>query len=210
MSVYLLYLYLLLGVLPALVLLWKIAKKDIQTYHIVPMTCLLFVASIFEIGVVVYGYETSCFSRLYMLLEAIAIFYFFSFYRNHRAVYLVFLLSYCVIYLVNLFHWKGEETMHMDSYLVIIETLFVITFSTLWLKSIFDSAPETVLLQNSHFYFVSGLIIYFSGTFFLLLWSDYILKNMEYEYGSFMNLNIMFNLIFRILLLLAIWKNQRK
>lgn len=174
------------------------------------MTCLIFLASLFEFYVITYGHNTAFFSRVYMLLEFLAIFFFFSFDKKHRILRWLFLLSFVTVYLVNLTTWKGEETMHGDAYLVFIETLFVFIFSILWFKSVFVHEPEMKYLQNSNFYFISGLIMYFSGAFSLLLLTDYILKNMQSEYESYINLNLTFNLIFRILLLFAIWKNQRK
>lgn len=210
MSVYLIYLYLIFGIVPFILLVWNFFRKNIQAYHIFPMTCLIFFASLFEYYVLNYGYTTAVFSRIYMVLEFIAIFFFFSFYSKHKILRWLFLVSFIIVYLVNLAMWKGEETMHGDAYLVFIETLFVIVFSFLWFRNVFIHDHEMKYLESSHFYFISGLIIYFSGAFCLLLLSDYILKNMQSEYESYININLTFNLIFRILLLLSIWKNQRK
>lgn len=210
MSIYLIYLYLILGIFPFISLVWNFLKKNIQTYYLVPMTCLIFLASLFEFYVITYGHNTAFFSRVYMLLEFMAIFFFFSFDKKHRILRWLFLLSFVTVYLVNLATWKGEETMHGDAYLVFIETLFVIVFSILWFRNVFLNHSEIEYFQSSNFYFISGLIIYFSGAFCLLLLTDYILKNMQSEYESYININLTFNLIFRILLLLSIWKNQRK
>jgi hypothetical protein len=100
--------------------------------------------------------------------------------------------------------------MEGDSYLQVIESVFVITAVMLWMKYAFINLQEDSLLKFPHFYFISGLLFYFSGTLFLYLLGSLIFHN-EIEYFlDYWMLNLFFNIFLKILLLIGIWKAQVK
>jgi hypothetical protein len=92
-----------------------------------------------------------------------------------------------------------------DGYLQVIESVFVITAILLWMQYAFIRLQEDSLLKYSHFYFISGLLFYFSGTLFLFLFGHFVLGNAD-EFVEYWMLNLFFNIIFKLLLLVGIWK----
>jgi len=67
-----------------------------------------------------------------------------------------------------------------------------------------------MLVKASNFYFVIGIVIYLSGTFFLSLLGDLILINKELNLEQYWILNIVCNIIIRSLLIVGVWKIQQK
>jgi hypothetical protein len=98
-----------------------------------------------------------------------------------------------------------------DSYLQAIESVFVITAIILWMKYAFINLEEDSLFKYPHFYFISGLLFYFSGTLFLFMLGSVILENQNDKYFvDLWVLNQFFNIFLKILLLTGIWKARVK
>lgn len=94
-------------------------------------------------------------------------------------------------------------------FLAIIEFFLIIIFSINWFVNVFKNKDVESLLQLSHFYFISGLLIYYSGTIFLFILSDEILQA-GLSLKSYWTVNLILLLIFRILLIISIWKGRTK
>ena len=80
----------------------------------------------------------------------------------------------------------------------------------LWMKYAFINLKEDSLLKYPPFYFISGLLFYFSGTLFLFLFGNLILKEGSEAFLDSWMLNLFFNIVFKILLFIGIWKGQTK
>jgi hypothetical protein len=78
------------------------------------------------------------------------------------------------------------------------------------LKNIFSNVGEHNFIKTSDFYFISGIVLYLSGTFFLYLLGDSIFKDEKLFLEDFWIINIVFNIILRIFLILGVWKIPQK
>jgi len=107
-------------------------------------------------------------------------------------------------------YWDESIRFKTDAYLSLLEIVLVYFFTIIWLKNIFSNVSESNFTQTSDFYFISGVVLYLSGTFFLYLLGDSILKNEKLYLEDFWILNIVFNIILRIFLILGVWKIQQK
>ncbi|MBC7438904.1 MAG: hypothetical protein H7250_02825 [Flavobacterium sp.] len=121
-----------------------------------------------------------------------------------------FLVSFLLLYIYLLAIWDSKDNLRTDFYLTAFETVFVLISSLLWFTTIFSELKETSLLRSPNYYFVAGFVFYYSGTFFLFLVSDFMIKNMASQMLSYWNINILFNILLRTLVLIGIWQARKK
>ncbi len=206
------YVVIFLGILPLIFVLLKRNKiKDIHSFY--PIIFLVAFGSIYEyIFTIVLQIASEYWFRFYDLVSFLLILYYFKSIlekRNHRYIYITSAI-YIIFYLFLFLLWNKTSNLQTDSYLNLVQTAFIFIFSILWFIDIFKNLEYDSLLKNPHFYFVSGLILYYSGTVFLFLMSSVILEKERAYILDYWMLNVFFNFVFRIFLILGIWKAIRK
>lgn len=210
---WLFYFAILIGFFPILILKIKKEKNSHETFFIEPFLWLVLVSSFYElIGTDILLINTAIWFRLYLLFEFLTLLFFF--YQllagKYKLYFLLFSLVYLIVFLFLLFNWNAQESLKTDSYLSVLEIVFVFCSSIIWFKKVFTDLTETSFLKSSNFYFISGLIIYFSGTLFLFLIGDLLLKASNLSFEAYWNLNIVFNIILRLFLIIGVWKVRVK
>ena len=83
--------------------------------------------------------------------------------------------AYMVFAIVNTIYWEPFNT--FNSNLRSIENLIIILFCLLFYYNLFQKTLVTNLSRYPYFYGVSGMLIYFSGTFFIYMFAKYMNKN---------------------------------
>jgi len=211
MSEPLFYFYLALGILP-LFLLKSLKIKGFQLLFIQPFVWLIFLASIFEFIAFKKQWETPYWYRFFILIDFLLLFYFFFFTlkKKYKLFFYSFLASFLLLYLYLIMMWDVKDSLRTDFYLTTFETLFVFIASILWFITVFSELKEPSLLHAPNYYFIAGFILYYSGTFFLFLVSDFMIKNVESDFLSYWNANILFNVLLRTLIMIGIWKARKK
>lgn len=140
---------------------------------------------------------------LFLVLHFFSFTFYTSIFPNYYYFFLAIFLVFCVFLLIFL---DSKDYLAITSYIDTFTTLFVLFFTIIWFrKLILDSYIEN-LLQNSTFYFISGFILYYCGTLFLFLISNYIYKADINMLHSYWVINILLNLVLRTLLLVGLWK----
>ncbi len=76
-----------------------------------------------------------------------------------------------VVFLIILYYWEYNIHTTLEAYFLVPILLFVFISSFIWFKDLFNNEMTSLLIIPS-FYFISGLIIYFSGGFFISLLFD--------------------------------------
>lgn len=197
--------------LPLFLVLRKRLRDEISL--ILPYLIITFFASFYEL---VFTYflkiDASVWFKIYTLLEfLVLVHYFYRLLRgSYKYLYFCFVFLFLSCFGLIVFQGKITRFMDGDSYLQVIESVFVITCILLWMKYAFINLKEDSLLKFSQFYFISGLLLYFSGTLFLFMLGSLILENEKQYFLDFWLLNLFFNIFFKILLLIGIWKGQVK
>lgn len=211
MSVSLFFIGISLGLIAFLLLVLS-EKKVSQTFYIKPFIWLVFIATLYELLVYYFRWITAYWYRTYTLFEFLFLFYFY-FYTLKKQYKIFFVFSFIffiLLYIYLLIIWDINESSKTESFLTITETIFVLVSSILWFKTIFGDLKENSLLKAPDYYFISGFVLYFTGTFFLFLVSDFMLKNMTSQFLSYWNLNILFTILLRTLLITGIWMARKK
>lgn len=205
------YFALFLGIVP-LVILFSKKRAFIASEPIMPFLWLTFIATLYEhIGSTLLKINTAYWFQLYSLLEFLTIYYFF--YKHFQFAYkknlkLIIALFLCV-YVISLLFWNPNNILISEAINRIPLTLFIFTFSFIWFKKLFQKMEIENPLDDSTFYFVSGLAIYYSGTSILFLISSIIFESNLYFY-NFWTVNVLATLFLRIFLIIGVWKMERE
>lgn len=154
------------------------------------------------------NYPTAYWQRMYEFFEFYTIVYFF--YQllklNYRLLFKLFSFLYLILYCYLLSIWKLDDSLKTDSFLIIFETLFIIIFSIIWFKNCFSELTESSLLNSPSFYFITGFLIYFSGTVFLYIIIGYILENDITKFYDYYILNNYLVVVLRIIFFIGLFK----
>jgi hypothetical protein len=193
-------------------LLYNIKKnKSLDVKALSPFINLLALACLYEFIVTgQFRIDTLIWFKIYSFLEFISIYFFFETLSNHkynkllRLYFWIFILVYVGLQI----NWLMGGKSNTDSWLSIIETLFVYNAAYLWFKETFTNMSLTTLWASPAFYFISGFILYFSGTLFLFLMSDFVFT--PQEMNKHWIINVILSLLLSIIIILGIWKSQRK
>jgi len=212
MSVSLFYTSFFLGLLVPV--LWFVLRKkiDSRTFGMVPFILLVGFASLYETLVTrILWVDSKIWFRVYGLLEFACIYYYFkTLVQGYRKFYYFLWFIYLLLFAYFNVQWNAMGHLKADSYLITVEVVLVFSSSIFWFQQLFRSKEVTSLYQLADFYFVSGFILYFAGTYVLDLMGDYLINNVRSEFLVYWNLMIVFNIVLRLILLVGIWKKSEK
>jgi hypothetical protein len=170
-------------------------------------------ASLYEFfGTFVLKLNSNYWILCYKILAFISIHYFY--YRilegKYVKVFLLFISIFLLLFFYTFYLWGKIDFFNFNAYFNSLQTIIVLTFSVLWFIKIFTHLELESLSRSPEFYFIAGLILYYSGTIFLFLLSGTIFKFDKANFQSFWMLNIILNLTLRSLLIIGIWKGRTK
>lgn len=213
------YIALFIGFIPLLLLFLKGKAFDWGNFA-VPFIWLTGIASAYEfIGTGLLKINTAYWFQSYTLLSSVTLFYFFSrlFKPYYKTAFKVSLILFMVIYCISFFYWNEQSKLIPLSINITFTSPFVLIFSIVWFKNQFtklenlnpfEKIEMPNLWQSDAFYFVSGLAIYYSTTFSLFLLSSFIFNSKLYS-NDFWFVNVLATLIFRIFLIIGVWKMKQ-
>lgn len=183
-------------------------NKAIKSIY--PFILLVALSSLYEIIFIYFlKSDSDDWSMVYLLLEFSTLLYVFT--KNSQKFFRIISFIFFIVFIGFFYYFKVIKTeiytLQSDGYLSLIEFLYVIPFSLFWFVSVFKRTEEDSLLKLPFFYFIVGLLVYFSGTIFLFLFSEEIIQEglSLYEYWV---VNLILVLFFRILLIVSIWKGR--
>lgn len=208
------YIALFQSLLP-LVYYWFVKEKITydQSKPILPFIYLCFVASTYEIIFTFIMYVSSTFwFYVYDFLAFFTIQYFFYFILNKKNKLMVWVSSilYFFLFFYFIFHHTKENFLNSISYLGVFTTTIIIYYAIWWFKNTFTERVYASLTQNPIFYFVSGFLLYYTGTIVLYLMANSIYLNQREFINYYWMVNVIFNIIHKALLMIGIWKLQKQ
>jgi hypothetical protein len=210
---FLLYFVIILGITPLLYYFIARSKNARELKPIIPFITLTFVSSLYELfGSLIFGWNVSYWFVFFEILAFLCIYYFYfeilqkQFLKLFLLILFLF-LGFCFYLSLN---FIIKDFFIVSSYLNTFTTLFILFFTIIWFRRLILDASIENLLENSTFYFISGFILYYFGTLFLFLISNYLYKFDALSLQSYWVVNIILNLILRIFLIVGLWKARTK
>lgn len=179
---------------------------------IVPFIWLTAIATLYElIGTLTLKIPIDYWFQFYSLLEFLTIYYFFYklFKFTFKKTLKLFLALLVSVYVISLFFLDSNNILISEAINRIPITIFSFTFSFIWFKKLFQKMEIENPLDNSTFYFVSGLAIYYSATSILFLISSTLFESNLYFY-NFWTVNVLATLFLRMFLIIGVWKMEQE
>lgn len=187
----------------------KAQSEDLA--YIAPVLWLRAFSSLYEFFIsFLLQVNSTIWFMVYPIMEFLVMYYFFRklFGEKHKAIINKFLIAFLLAAVALLVIWLYTGKSQTDSLLTVIQTIFVYTTAFLWFKEIFSEMKLASLWHSPAFYFVSGFIMYFSGTFFLFVMTDIVFT--EDEMNRYWILNVILSLLLNTILTIGVWKGQNK
>lgn len=203
------YLTLFIGLIPLVIFFFNRKKVSNETYYFLPFVILIAVSSVYEFfGTMVYKIDVNLWFWVYLLLEFVTISYFFYRFSVNKKTVKIFALCYLLLYLILSLNRHGDNNLLLEGYLSAFSFVAFIVFSTLWFRKLFTDLSSESLLKNDLFYFISGIMIYFTGTIILFVFSDVLYIDNRESFSDFWMVNVYFSFLFRIIIIMGVWKSR--
>ncbi len=200
-----------IGFIPILLL-----KKNTIRAHkpIIPFLWLISIISAIEIaGTIIdyhtkYRFQTAHIFMVYTLFEFLTIWFYFKHILNplYRSFFKASATTFIILYSYFIYTWDVYNCLKTDSYLTLFVTFFVMICTFLWFRSNFLSGTKTPFLEAPDFYFVFGFVFYFSLAIILFLLTDYLYRKGYEMFWDYYIYNFLFCAVWRILLIIGVWK----
>ena len=188
---------------------WKLDKSTI------PIRVLVLITLILD-SIIYYYFVTGQNKNNMFLFHAFTFFemillflYFRTFFQQIWAknALIVLLILFALIAIINPLYWESLD--EFPSITRTIECILIMILSILFFLNLFQQSNITNLLQYSHFWLVSGLLLFFAATFFMNIVGSLVINQNNlgfnvYDIHSF--LNIFLNIIYTI----ALWMSSRR
>lgn len=218
MYLYILYITLFLGILPLCIQL--IRHKILWNHNgIMPFIWLTAFASVYEwLGTLILKFNSVYWFQLYPLLSILAILYFFhkTLSLKHLMLISILFIIFIIVYCISFFYLKNDIFVSSSlNRIAISSTVFILTI--IWFKELFDKLNEIAIFdrkelkylwESEKFYFVAGIFIYYTTTFFLFLSSSIIYES-ELYFNDYWFVNILATLVLRVFLIMSAWKMSK-
>ena len=204
------YLFILISILSLIFVIFYLKSKVLSEISL--LTYLLGIGALYELIFSLYfRINSEIWFKIYPFLEFIALLYFFKkLIGIAQSVFYFILSSYIIIFLVLYFlllHTKITTTLEL--FIPITHCFLVFFGSTKWTLLQFEKLETSSLFQSPIFYILSGMILYYSGTFFIFGLESMFrnTKSSVLLYFWYVNLFLLF--IYRFSFYIAIWKAKK-
>ena len=190
--------------------LYLVLTKSNVTKSIFPIVLLVAFSSFVDI-ILIHHFRSDSekWSKIYLFLEIVVLSRVFvaNSEKFFRIVTVFFLLIFTLSAFFFTFFSTNFSAIKTDGFLSIIIFIYIILYSIHWFILTFKKIETASLLSLPLFYLITGLLLYNSGTLFLFLMREEI-KNSSVSLYDYWLVNLILVLIFRILLIVTIWKGR--
>lgn len=205
-----------IGVFSALLpigLFFSRKKKEIGLSYIFTCLCYSIVADLFISQILSKLSDNEFLSfRIYTIIEFILISLFLKTVINNpfiKKVINYLIIAFLIYALFDLFYSKSES---FDSIPTGVSCIIILAFSIYYLYEQINSPNNLFLYSTSHFWIIVALIIYFSGTFFVYIYTQNNYNDPSFK-SSFTIINASFviikNLLFSIAFIIKPGKEEK-
>lgn len=186
---------------------YKNHKLDIN-YLII----LISISGIYElIFTMTLGYNSETWFKVYSYFEFITLLTFFrKLIGISQSVFLFLTSLYSLIYIVLAFLFFNQINVYVfELFIPITNCLLVYTCSTKWTIQQFEKLETSSLLHFPVFYILSGMILYYSGTFFIFGLETIFRYTKSQILHYFWYVNLLLAFAYRLSFYIAIWKAKK-
>lgn len=193
-----------------LILVFGFIKKSNYYYELASLVIIYTIGDITALTLALKGINNMPLFHTITFLEfgLLALIYRKNFKSKKRKSLGVFTILICLLLVYNTLYI--EDIWEFDSFAKMITSLVLIFFSMIWFIKIFKEMVIEKLSDDPMFYINSGVLLYFSGNFFIFTYYNYVASRNGEVMNEIWNIHSILNIIYSLLLAIAVWKMRAK
>lgn len=171
--------------------------------------CVAFLIEAFNIYYSIKGQNSLFFSHLCTPIEFSAFLFFYFEVLNVKPktiIYIPLVLLFSIFVVLDIYYFSGRDKVGVASRNT--EALILIVFAIVFFYRIMVKTQYTNILSLPAFWINASVLVYFSGNFFLILFSNYLISISDLSYLVFFTINSIFNFSFNLLLGIGLYKGK--
>ena len=191
---------------------FQFSKRKNSVLNSNNLILLFFIGGIYElIFTMLLGYDSQIWFKIYSYLEFLTLLLFFrKLIGITQSVFYFIIILYSIIYTFLAVMFFNKININMfELFIPIANCLLVFTGSTKWTIQQFEKLETSSLLHFPVFYILSGMILYYSGTFFIFGLETIFRYTKSPVLLYFWYINLLLLFIYRLSFYIAIWKAKK-
>ncbi len=191
---------------------FQFSKRKNSVLNSNNLILLFFIGGIYElIFTMLLGYDSQIWFKIYSYLEFLTLLLFFrKLIGITQSVFYFIIILYSIIYTFLAVMFFNKININMfELFIPIANCLLVFTGSTRWTIQQFEKLETSSLLHFPVFYILSGMILYYSGTFFIFGLETIFRYTKSPTLLYFWYINLLLLFIYRLSFYIAIWKAKK-
>ena len=191
---------------------FQFSKRKNSVLNSNNLILLFFIGGIYElIFTMLLGYDSQIWFKIYSYLEFLTLLLFFrKLIGITQSVFYFIIILYSIIYAFLAVMFFNKININLfELFIPIANCLLVFTGSTKWTIQQFEKLETSSLLHFPVFYILSGMILYYSGTFFIFGLETIFRYTKSPVLLYFWYINLLLLFIYRLSFYIAIWKAKK-
>lgn len=145
--------------------------------------------------------------HVYTLVEFILLTEFYKHILPFRKTILIVQLCFFLACVIN--SAFIQSIYQFNSYTLTLEALVIMLFAVNYFAKLFADSNDQKILEMPSFWFNTGLFLYFSGSYMLYNFSNYVLVQSKHSFVVVWNTRAAFLLLMYLLFTLGFWKCKK-
>jgi hypothetical protein len=204
--------YFLLSLSFGLLLYFYLNKQLLDNLNIYYLVLLFGLGALSELSFsIILNFDSQYWFKIYSYLEFLTLLLFFrKLIDITQSVFYFIIILYSIIYAFLAVMFFNKININLfELFIPIANCLLVFTGSTKWTIQQFEKLETSSLLHFPVFYILSGMILYYSGTFFIFGLETIFRYTKSPVLLYFWYINLLLLFIYRLSFYIAIWKAKK-
>jgi hypothetical protein len=204
--------YFLLSLSFGLLLYFYLNKQLLDNLNIYYLVLLFGLGALSELSFsIILNFDSQYWFKIYSYLEFLTLLLFFrKLIGITQSVFYFIIILYSIIYAFLAVMFFNKININLfELFIPIANCLLVFTGSTKWTIQQFEKLETSSLLHFPVFYILSGMILYYSGTFFIFGLETIFRYTKSPVLLYFWYINLLLLFIYRLSFYIAIWKAKK-
>lgn len=204
--------YFLLSLSFGLLLYFYLNKQLLYNLNIYYLVLLFGLGALSELSFsIILNFDSQYWFKIYSYLEFLTLLLFFrKLIGITQSVFYFIIILYSIIYAFLAVMFFNKININLfELFIPIANCLLVFTGSTKWTIQQFEKLETSSLLHFPVFYILSGMILYYSGTFFIFGLETIFRYTKSTVLLYFWYINLLLLFIYRLSFYIAIWKAKK-
>lgn len=204
--------YFLLSLSFGLLLYFYLNKQLLDNLNIYYLVLLFGLGALSELSFsIILNFDSQYWFKIYSYLEFLTLLLFFrKLIDITQSVFYFIIILYSIIYAFLAVMFFNKININLfELFIPIANCLIVFTGSTKWTIQQFEKLETSSLLHFPVFYILSGMILYYSGTFFIFGLETIFRYTKSPVLLYFWYINLLLLFIYRLSFYIAIWKAKK-